>query len=192
MFFENKMNICRTPKYLLSLFVLTLVVNTCSPSTRYKVLSLVFDGVPAPTTVSKTDSLQTVNSKSNNLSRKAVSAGPKNFYHPPYQERACDDCHSKSGSGQIEPQPQLCYECHDDFSEEYSVLHGPVASGNCTSCHNPHMSKNENLLRVKKEQLCLYCHEAALVFKNENHEDVEPGDCMDCHNVHGSDEKFML
>ncbi len=188
------MKICRTPNYIILLLAFTFAVNTCAPNIRYKVLSLVFDGVPAPKNGSAltTDSLQNGNTKSNSLTRRVISAKPKNFYHPPYQERSCNNCHSKSGSSLLKPQPQLCYECHDDFNDEYSVLHGPVASGNCTSCHNPHMSKNENLLRVKKEQLCFYCHESALVFQNENHEDVEPGDCMDCHNVHGSDEKFML
>jgi len=43
----------------------------------------------------------------------------------------------------IAQEPELCYNCNDDYTVSASFIHGPVAVGQCLFCHNPHKSKIE-------------------------------------------------
>ena len=92
----------------------------------------------------------------------------------------------------IEPQPGLCYICHEDLAEQYNYLHGPVTGGYCSACHNPHKSEHEKLLRYTGEALCYYCHEAESVLQNEMHEGLDGMLCTDCHNPHGGEDKYIF
>ena len=182
-------------KRLIYTAVALMSLVACSPASRYKILSVFFDGVPNPdkeTTVVQ-DSLQLANTNISNARRNLITK-PTYVFHPPYRDKDCDDCHERSGSNRLlEPQPELCYDCHDDFSEEFTYQHGPVASGNCTACHNPHLAKNEKLLKRTGQLICLYCHESKQVFANEEHEDLDETDeCTDCHSPHGGEDKFFL
>ena len=168
---------------------------TCTPTSRYKVLSILFDGVPV--SGKKTEALTDSVAPDSTLSEKSppprVVKPLKNSFHPYYQQKSCDRCHDVyQGYCLKERQPTLCYQCHADFRDEYNVLHGPVAAGYCNSCHHPHSSKNKKLLNHKIEQLCLYCHEWDDVSKNNEHEEINKSSCMDCHNPHGDDDCFIL
>ena len=173
--------------------ILFYVVFACNPQSRYKTLSIFFDGVPDPNNNDiadslANDSLLTINSKNKAGAKKIVPW----IIHDAYSKETCTDCHNKSLANKIiEPLPDLCYQCHDDFSEQYEVIHAPVDDGECTECHNPHKSKNASLLIVPKKEICLQCHDFEDVMENEAHEDIEPADCLDCHNPHGGDE-FLL
>ena len=69
------------------------------------------------------------------------------LFHYPYEEKECASCHNEHSLGNmVEPQPGLCYLCHEDLGAQYNYLHGPVAGGYCTACHDPHSSDNEKLL----------------------------------------------
>ena len=112
-------------------------------------------------------------------------------FHEPYASKECDICHDKTAMGQLtDSQPDLCYMCHSDFTQEFNFLHGPVAGGYCTACHNPHMSKSKSLLIRTGQELCLYCHDSNQIYKNENHEGIEDYNCTECHNPHGGDNKY--
>jgi predicted CXXCH cytochrome family protein len=73
-------------------------------------------------------------------------------------------------------------------------LHGPVAAGECSVCHDSHGSDYKNLLTIDPNELCFSCHE---VTKNELekfefvHEPME-GQCDGCHDVHGANDAMML
>ncbi|RMF61701.1 MAG: hypothetical protein D6748_01025 [Calditrichaeota bacterium] len=182
------------------LMLVMVFLIACTPNARYKILGIFFDGVPNPeqeqalladTTLADSVAL----AQRIFLRNKLAQRQPTYNLHPPYKERKCNQCHDRSqGTNRLkEPMPQLCFSCHTDFSKPYAVMHGPVASGNCTGCHNPHMSKNQKLLTRTGQNICLYCHESKLVFKNEEHEDLEPSDnCTDCHDPHGGDDRFLL
>jgi predicted CXXCH cytochrome family protein len=104
---------------------------------------------------------------------------------------------------------------------ENPVLHGPVASGNCSSCHNPHRSPNANLLlepyppefyapfSEDRYRLCFQCHLSDLVLQEKttltrfrqgtkNLHFIHVNDpkkgrtCRVCHEVHASKLPFHM
>ncbi len=62
------------------------------------------------------------------------------------------------------PVDELCAHCHTDFTieapgNEDLWLHGPVASGWCILCHQPHSSVHQDLLTHQPTALlCSRCH----------------------------------
>ena len=175
------------------LFTFILIISFligCSPVLRYKVLSVFFDGVPDPSMVvvslPKTDTIA-----SKMLAIKEME--PEFYYHQPYQKNECVSCHDKGFSNKlIKPQPELCYGCHEDWNNKYKTLHGPVASGYCTACHSPHMSKLKKMLLRENQQLCLHCHNSKHVDKNKVHEHIGERNCTECHNPHGGENRGIL
>lgn len=169
-----------------------LVSNTsCSSAEGKKVLSFFIDGIEDSTGVESRDTVITVKEK--NKDRATINVFETTNFHEPYKGKQCDICHQATGSNKLtDPQPILCYNCHDDFSTKYSFLHGPVASGYCTNCHHPHMSKNKKLLKRTGQKICLECHELNDILKNEIHSSIENTDCTDCHNPHGGEDKFLM
>lgn len=170
-----------------------VIVISCSPKSNYKVLSVIFDGVPDPylaDSIAKNDSLQKVEDI---LFRTLEPEKPQFVFHPPYLEKDCAICHDQNVMGRLLfPMPGLCYQCHENFNDQYVALHGPVDAGFCTECHNPHMNKNENLLIREGQELCFQCHTAEDIFRNETHTDIEDVNCTECHNPHGGEDRFIL
>jgi predicted CXXCH cytochrome family protein len=172
-----------------------VLLSQCSPHAGKSVLRFFFDGVP------DTDSSFISGQEQKGLTPDSTtyalgapaSSGPVGFVHYPYGEQECASCHNELSLGNmVEPQPGLCYICHEDLSASYNYLHGPVAGGYCTACHDPHRSENEHLLKLTGEALCFYCHQEQSVLKNEMHLDLEGMLCTDCHNPHGGDDKYIF
>nr|WP_243370898.1 cytochrome c3 family protein [Geotalea sp. SG265] len=120
--------------------------------------------------------------------------------HAPYAAGECSSCHQLAqdkrhpedrgaviltGTG-----ARLCNQCHDALDTAKNV-HGPVASGDCILCHQPHASKNGNLLNNTGMGLCLNCHENTFSQK-KMHGPVADGNCLICHDPHQSDNPFFL
>lgn len=175
------------------LIILAAFVIGCSPKSNYNTLSKFFDGVPNPyiaDSIRIADSLALAQQLDNQY---LGQVEPEYNYHPPYLGKECASCHDQKQMGKLsQPMPGLCYTCHEDYNNQYKVLHGPVDAGFCTECHNPHMQINEKLLIRTGQDLCLSCHSAKAVFKNEVHLDIDDADCTDCHNPHGGDDRFIL
>ncbi len=172
-----------------------IILVSCSSGTSYKILSIFFDGVPEPNSPKQTkpDSLSVNKAKPVRMQQRQSRYLQENFFHPPYKDKECADCHDiDQGFKLVDKMPDLCYTCHDDFSEEYRVLHGPVASGACTECHHPHLAKNEKLLKRSGQDLCLYCHNKTDIVQNEVHEDLDDENCTVCHNAHGGEDRYFL
>ena len=171
------------------------MLSQCSPYAGKNLLNFFFDGVPETDTV-QTGLADLEEAKSDSLGEtEALLAQnvPSRIVHYPYEEGECASCHNELSLGtMVEVQPGLCYLCHEDLSQVYNYLHGPVAGGYCTSCHNPHMSESGKLLRMTGDNLCLHCHSEEDVAKNEIHQDLEGMSCMDCHNPHGGDDKYIF
>ena len=179
--------------FLMGLVIVLL--SQCSPYAGKNMLNFLFDGVPETDTVqAKLTDLEGTSTDS--LGRPEVLLAlekPNRFVHYPYEEGECASCHNELSLGtMLEAQPGLCYICHEDLSTVYSYLHGPVAGGYCTSCHDPHISESGKLLRMTGDDLCLFCHSKESVSKNEMHLDLEGMLCMDCHNPHGGEDKYLF
>lgn len=88
-------------------------------------------------------------------------------------------------------QPDLCYGCHDQSIFAKKDVHPAVGMG-CTSCHDPHSSKNTKLLKSKPPNLCFTCHDKAGFTKKTVHPPVASGKCLTCHTPHASDDMALL
>ncbi|MCF6331254.1 MAG: hypothetical protein L3I99_06885 [Sulfurimonas sp.] len=117
--------------------------------------------------------------------------------HPSYAKGQCGACHTtksaKSPDLKME-MPELCYSCHTNY-EENDFIHGPVGAGACTLCHNPHESKNQNLLTTSTvNELCTSCHSNKddMLKSGENIHPPVQDSCINCHDAHGQKHKFQL
>lgn len=181
-------------KYIIFSFVISIVIAGCSVGDRHKVLTLIFDGVPELIDyelLAYNDSVAVGNALADSIYQANLPPEEKikneNSIHPPFLLRACDKCHKSKGGGQFQkPQPDLCYQCHQNFNEKYANLHAPVGGGFCTECHHPHESKNSKLLRKKDRALCFKCHNEARVLAVSFHTKIGNKNCTICHDPHGS------
>ena len=122
------------------------------------------------------------------------------FVHGPVAVGRCLICHnphqSKVEHLLKEPEPKLCYQCHDitPYTVSAPFVHGPVAVGQCLICHNPHQSKTEHLLKEPEPELCHQCHEITgdPVSAPFVHGPVAVGQCLFCHNPHQSKTEHLL
>jgi predicted CXXCH cytochrome family protein len=86
--------------------------------------------------------------------------------HHPVREgkMQCSSCHQVHGSAvrQLRTEERasdLCLKCHTAKQGPFVFEHAPVAE-NCMTCHEPHGTVANNLLRQNEPFLCLQCHEA--------------------------------
>ena len=183
-------------KKLSFIFVVLFLIylSGCSVSHNYKTLSFFFDGVPDPSKGVFSQSSDTVKSSDTTLIAQNLNRNtPVMIVHPPYKDKQCASCHDQSKMGKLnQSMPDVCYQCHDNFSDKYKVLHGPVGGGQCTTCHNPHMSENKNLLVRTGQLLCLFCHNTEQVMQAVAHKDIKDVSCTECHNPHGGQDRYVL
>ena len=111
----------------------------------------------------------------------------------------CTFCHDKaSKSYRIDDNNSiLCGKCHEE-KRKGKYLHGPVAVGSCTVCHDPHGATNDALLYKLGEDLCFQCHTAEdalqhlLVQGAGDKSFLRDKGCGYCHDPHDSAKKFLL
>ncbi len=147
--------------------------------------------------------------------------------HAPSVNFLCTQCHTGEGgefnlqdkgkSKYLMPDPIMnrCFSCHEGVKEKWfsnTSQHGPLRSGRCNKCHNPHSSAYEFHLRKPIWELCTTCHSekatgkhviGSFVFsRNEGSHPTRgrpdpsrPGRelvCSSCHNPHGSNGIYLL
>ncbi len=144
--------------------------------------------------------------------------------HAPSVNFLCTECHTgqvgefnleyKNRSKYIQPDPIMsrCFSCHEGIEKKWmsnKSEHGPLRTGRCNKCHNPHSSPNEFHLRKPIWKLCTTCHSEkasgahviASFVKGKTHptrgrpDPSRPGRelvCSGCHNPHGSNSVFLL
>jgi predicted CXXCH cytochrome family protein len=149
-------------------------------------------------------------------------------------DAGCLNCHDAHHSNQpalqVNRGDEVCLSCHaeavpgkdgEDVQAMGELLklefrHGPIEEGNCSSCHEPHGSETNSILREPyppgfystwdpgRYQLCFRCHEESAFkdAKTEIHTDFRDGQtnlhflhvnrqrkgrtCRACHEVHAS------
>lgn len=163
--------------------VLTVFAIGCDATVRYKILSTFFDGVRPPTEAAVAGKETAPNSAPLRLTRTGE--------HGPYAAKLCTACHASiAGNTFVAPKEQLCFRCHE-IKTDKKFVHGPLASGGCLACHDPHGSRYRYLLIAEADDFCLRCHDRRTVAKNAAHTGVD-APCTSCHDPHMSDRKYLL
>lgn len=159
--------------------------SACNTTKTHKILSFFFDGVPEP---GKTEEPALRDRR-----KGSVAAAETRFRyreHGPYAARQCQACHAKATNRLLLPVEELCFQCHAlDVRKKY--IHGPLASGGCKVCHDPHGSNHPFLLVSEPKEFCLHCHERDAIAQRDVHKGMEE-QCTECHDAHSSDKEYLL
>jgi predicted CXXCH cytochrome family protein len=165
------------------LAVVAAMVTGCNASSRYEILSLFFDGVPPPVKPTPPESSTGMPAESEQPRKVAYGA------HGPYAARLCNACHvTGAGNALILPRDQLCFHCHE-FKLDKRYIHGPLASGGCLACHDPHGSQYRYFLVSESDSFCSRCHES--LARVGVHAGVAE-QCTSCHDAHMSAKEYLL
>lgn len=92
-------------------------------------------------------------------------------------------------------QRKLCLGCHTDFESKLKsrFVHTPVRSGECSGCHDAHVSSHGKLLSADTHEICAQCHGSIIPKEPKSvHRVVADGDCQKCHDPHASDNPANL
>ncbi len=132
---------------------------------------------------------------------------PKNtkaVVHGPVASGDCTLCHSPHQSPNpklllASPVSKLCFACHDEAMAKHKFVHvpvagGPMAAGECLSCHDPHESPYAKQLVQEGKGLCLMCHadKEEQLKKKHVHAAIDMVGCTGCHSPHSTDNKHQL
>lgn len=176
----------------LIVFLIAFVVS-CNEVERHKVLDYFFDGVPPLGEQEYEEGLFDPNTQELDQTGQTSVW----FVHEPRKD--CTNCHPKRRTGGftaqtylIAPVPKLCHNCHDDYTTTASVVHGPVAIGQCLFCHTPHKSKIQHLLKKAEPDLCYLCHDTDMIETIPAHLPGQTSACTDCHNPHAGSTTALL
>jgi DmsE family decaheme c-type cytochrome len=114
---------------------------------------------------------------------------------------ACVNCHTVMTA--VTPRHQLsmlteadtCFQCHKNKrSEVWRTSHMPIREGKitCSTCHNPHGTYGESLLKTATiNDTCYKCHAEKRGPFLWEHPPVREN-CLNCHEAHGSINDSML
>ncbi len=117
--------------------------------------------------------------------------------HGMVNRRDCFACHDEKARGWAIPgdDKDLCARCHDPGTPG-RFLHGPVAIGSCTVCHDPHGQTNPAFLSRPGEELCFQCHTQGNVLRHlvgaGGEAFLRQKGCTYCHDPHSADRKYLL
>jgi predicted CXXCH cytochrome family protein len=136
---------------------------------------------------------------------KALAGGA--YKHSPVEMNECEDCHSwsveKKAMIVTKGMPDACYDCHEQRRAQVdsSAVPHPVA-GDCLTCHSPHSTRNEHILKKDIYALCSSCHPEYtlnhpvghhpvrfLKIANQGNKEIS---CVSCHQPHGSQNQSLL
>ena len=117
------------------------------------------------------------------------------------RDLACTNCHQVMEKVSVKFQlakstePEVCFQCHKDVrAKMVNSSHMPLMNGSvvCSSCHNPHGSATDGLLReASVNETCYKCHADKRGPFLWEHEPVRDN-CLNCHDPHGSVNEYML
>jgi DmsE family decaheme c-type cytochrome len=130
--------------------------------------------------------------------------GDRNYWNGSAHETrglACTNCHQIMEKVSVKHQLvksielETCFQCHKDIRAKLANnSHMPLGSGaiTCSSCHNPHGSATDKLLReASVNETCYKCHADKRGPFLWEHEPVRDN-CLNCHDAHGSTNEYML
>lgn len=193
--------------------ILILMMAGCNQG----VLNIFFTGVPEPGAKevidpTSTDATGTVSDAARKKPNFVLQI--QDFVHGPFGAVACDLCHldpdkrsvgtaaqrstPRPGQQLAYPSETLCVGCHSEMAAarvaaEGLWQHGPVASGWCVTCHNPHKTKRQYMLvRENNVAMCGQCHLPDALQATAQHSVDASADCIGCHNPHAGRSRLLL
>jgi DmsE family decaheme c-type cytochrome len=112
---------------------------------------------------------------------------------------SCFSCHNIHAGAALITEPKdvndMCFQCHEFVKAEFMLpSRHPIPENKlfCTSCHDPHGTISEGLLKEDSiKETCTRCHgekEGPFAFE---HADTNE-DCLICHSPHGSVNNNLL
>jgi predicted CXXCH cytochrome family protein len=175
------------------IFCGALLLAGCSTESSHRWLVFFFDGVDPVASATATNA--PASSSPANATASAATPAPVKvvYYHQPYAERKCAECHAGTFSQKLRmPVAKLCFECHRNKVIAGKYIHSPVEAGDCQSCHHQHSSTQPHLLVRAGQALCTECHDKADMVKAKGHETMGAALCQSCHNPHSSNVKRFV
>ena len=127
--------------------------------------------------------------------------------HGPAASGACDRCHVTTASNgrpttftlangaRRGDTRRLCVACHEEVSSKTAGphTHAPVASGDCTACHDPHGSPFRYFLAAEGNDACLTCHrDVGEALGQPFQHGPAATSCTVCHDAHAATFPFQL
>lgn len=122
--------------------------------------------------------------------------------HAPAANWLCRFCHDEGGKIRIfAGKPlDLCTRCHVNTKDYYKMtyIHGPVATGDCTACHDPHAGPYRfQLWANPKGEVCTGCHTDKRKYLHPKrglyvHGILSGLGCIACHSPHASAYRYQL
>jgi DmsE family decaheme c-type cytochrome len=89
-----------------------------------------------------------------------------------------------------------CLKCHPDLGRAIASerAHTPFKKFECSTCHNPHTSNYQHLVKEQIGKLCRGCHEdkKGAFDKEYSHPPFKEGACLKCHDPHSSKNRKLL
>ncbi|MBW2735740.1 MAG: hypothetical protein JRH20_25420 [Deltaproteobacteria bacterium] len=87
-----------------------------------------------------------------------------------------------------------CASCHDTAAQavKQAFVHGPVAVGQCRTCHTTHVRGGRSKLVATGPRLCFRCHDAKRLDSRAVHRAQGGLGCVACHQPHGSKHRFFV
>ena len=170
-----------------------LALASCGPTERHRMMTYLFDGVPPLPGQVADRSLYDVNDTG------ATGEGGAGGWtvHEPLKD--CTQCHANRRRARfsrevqlVEAPPQLCFRCHTEYANPSGWVHGPVATGECLFCHEPHKTRNAALLTDPVPELCYRCHDREAMALIENHTEASYANCIRCHEGHAAPTRWLL
>jgi predicted CXXCH cytochrome family protein len=131
---------------------------------------------------------------SRTFSRRNMPLLPASAGHAAWTRQDCNLCHSADQSNVLlENVNAVCTTCHMTLLQSASAqsTHEAVREGNCTTCHTPHRSTREHLIRPLAERVCYSCHKPEEL-QTPEHPNVTRADCLLCHGGHQTDRVKLL
>ncbi len=171
----------------------------CNRYKSYRILRVVFDGVPFPDQLADADArrVKEVLLKRPEPSDKDIlQIIITKFQHPSSSpQNECSICHGPLGKMETPPK-DMCMKCHTHIKKGRAFIHGPAAL-DCAVCHDVHDSTTKSLLKKSEEPLCFDCHysgDPERAFEIEAHQLVRDDEqsCLSCHDPHGGNDRFFL
>ena len=181
---------------LLIILILMILIASCDEAKRHKMLTYFFDGVPPLKDPNAVDLV--IVSDTNSEYPVFGSGEVKRIKRAHGPGRDCKLCHKKLVKSRwATPQvvkgiPEICFDCHDTYTDPQYYVHGPVAVGQCGFCHDPHDSDYKALLKDSVPRLCYRCHDQSSIESIPSHDKDTISGCNLCHEAHSSSKKKLL